>query len=112
MKSTMSFDEYDLLADRVSKNNFKCGDWWPTVEEIKTRIEPNVGKYIEFLVWILETADMPETKEQKESKNYINKLLINNLKLVNNTPQSVKVAMEALKSAQEQDDGNDLYEGQ
>lgn len=111
MKSTMSFDEYDLLADRVSKNNFKCGDWWPTVEEIKTRIEPDVNKYIEFLVWILETADMPETQEQKESKKYINKLLINNLKLVNNTPQSVRNAMEALKSAQEQDDGNDLYEG-
>ncbi len=111
MKSTMSFDEYDLLADRVSKNNFKCGDWWPTIEEIKTKIEPNVNKYIEFLVWILETAEMPETPEQKASKNYINKLLINNLKLVNNTPQSVKAAMEALKSAQEQDDGNDLYEG-
>ena len=72
----MSFEEYDILADRLSKNNFKCGDWWPTVEEIKEKIEPNVSKYIEFLIWITETADMPETPEQKASKKYINQLKI------------------------------------
>ncbi len=111
MKSTMSFDEYDILANRLSKNNFKCGDWWPTVDEIKEKIEPNVNKYIEFLIWILETADPPETPEQQESKKYINRLLINSLKFVEKTPESVKAAIEQHIQAELNDDGDELYEG-
>lgn len=81
MKTTMSFNELDALYDRVGNNNFKCGDWWPTVEEIQTYIEPQLNKNIEFLCWILETADPPETPQQQESKKYINRLLIKTLKI-------------------------------
>ena len=111
MKTTMSFTEYDILADRLSKNNFKCGPWWPTVEEIQTMIEPNLNKYLEFLIWILETAEKPETEEQKESKKYINKLLIKSLKLTDNTPPSVLAQIEALEEAMRNDDGDEIYEG-
>lgn len=81
MKTTMSFDDYDILTERLSNNTFKCGDWWPTVEEIKQYIEPQLTKNIEFLIWIAETADSPQTEEEKESKKYINNLLIKTLKL-------------------------------
>ena len=81
VKTTMSFDDYDILVERLTDNSFKCEDWWPTIEEIQTYIEPNVGKNIEFLIWILETSTPPETPEQKESKKYINNLLIKTLKM-------------------------------
>lgn len=81
MKTTISFDDYDILTERLNNNNFKCGDWWPTIEEIKTYIEPNLNKNLEFLIWITETADTPRTEEQKASKKYINNLLIKTLKL-------------------------------
>lgn len=80
MKTTLSFDDYDVLTERLSNNNFRCGDWWPTIEEIKTYIEPNLNKNLEFLIWISETADTPQTEEQKASKKYINNLLIKTLK--------------------------------
>lgn len=81
MKSTMSFDDYDMLTERLSDNAFKCGDWWPTIEEIQTYIEPQLNKNLEFLIWIIETADAPQTEEEKKSKKYINNLLIKTLKL-------------------------------
>lgn len=81
MKTTMSFDDYDVLTERLNDNTFKCGDWWPTIEEIKTYIEPHLSKNLEFLIWITETADTPQTDEERASKKYINNLLIKNLKL-------------------------------
>lgn len=84
MKSTITFEELDKLNERLNDNSFKCGDWYPTIEEIKEYIEPNINKNLEFLCWILETAEPPVTKEQIESKKYINKLLIKYLKIVEN----------------------------
>ena len=81
MKTTMSFDDYDILTERLNDNPFKCGDWWPTIEEIQTYIEPHLSKNLEFLIWITETADAPQTEEEKASRKYINNLLIKNLKL-------------------------------
>ena len=82
MKTTFTFDEFDILCDRLSNSNFRCENWWPTVEEIQTYIEPNINKNIEFLCWIIETASPPQTAEEKKSKTYINKLLIKTLKMV------------------------------
>lgn len=112
MKSTLSFEEYDILVERLNDNDFKCGDWWPTVEEIKTRIEPNFNKYIEFLLWITETAEEPQTEEQKESKKYINSLLRKNLKLVDETPDSIKAAIETARINKENASKNVLFGGQ
>lgn len=77
----MTFDDYDKLCDRIRENPYQCVDWWPTPEELKERIGDDINPNIEFLIWILETNLPPETEEEKESKKYINKLLINNLKL-------------------------------
>ena len=46
----MSFDDYDTLTERLNNNNFKCGDWWPTIEEVQKYIEPNLNKNLEFLI--------------------------------------------------------------
>jgi hypothetical protein len=81
VRASMSFDDYDNLVDRLTDNSFKCGDWWPTVEEIQENIEPYFNKNIEFLIWILETATPPRNEEEKRSKKYINNLLIKNLKM-------------------------------
>ena len=76
MKNTMTMDELDMLYDRIGSNAFKAYDWWPTVEELNVYVVPNPEKYIEFLIWILETADDPETPEEEESKKLINRILI------------------------------------
>ena len=81
MKTTMTMDELDALYERIGSNSFRAYDWWPTVEELKTYVEPHPEPFIEFLIWILETADDPETPEEEESKKYINRLLIKLLKI-------------------------------
>lgn len=81
MKSTMTMDELDILYERIGENQFKAYDWWPTVEEIKNYIESKPEKYIEFMIWILETADDPETPEEEESKKYLNRILRNTIKI-------------------------------
>lgn len=75
LKPEITYDEYELLTQRISKNPYKCKTWWPTIEEIKERIEPNLEKNFEFLIWIMETANDPITEAEKECKSYIRKLL-------------------------------------
>lgn len=81
MKTTMTLEEYDNLCDRLSNNEYKCGAWWPTVEEISKYLEPEKEKYIEFMLWVLETAENPNNEEEKESKKYLNKILRETLKI-------------------------------
>jgi hypothetical protein len=82
MKKEVSFDNYIAMCDRYAESMFLCGDWWPSINDIKTKIEPKLEQNLEFLIWIVETANPPKTPEQIESKNYINKLLKENLTIV------------------------------
>ena len=75
----MTFDDYDRLCERIKNNPYQCTDWWPSPKELKEKIGNEINSSIEFLIWILETNLEPETDEEKESKRYINKLLIDNL---------------------------------
>ena len=81
MKKELSFDKYDKLIDRLNKIPFKCGSYWPPKEKIDELIEEDLEKNLEFLLWIIETADGPVTKEEEESKKYINSILYQNVKL-------------------------------
>lgn len=81
VKASMTYDELDILQDRISNNEFRCGNWWPTIEMLKQKVVPKPEKYIEFLMWILETADEPEEDWQKESKKYISQLLYKTIKI-------------------------------
>ena len=78
----MTFEQYDALVERLGNNEYQCGDWWPTVDELKSKVGHNTAKYMEFLIWIVETADEPTEQWQVESQNYINKLLNNYIMLV------------------------------
>ena len=61
MKKELTFDNYIAMCDRFDKAEVKCGDWWPTVTEIQTKIEPKIEPFLDFLIWIAETADEPKT---------------------------------------------------
>lgn len=75
MRKDISFEKYDILCDRFQHSSFRCGNWWPSIKEIQENIEPKAEQYLEFLIWIVETANDPTTPEQKESRSYINNLL-------------------------------------
>lgn len=82
MKKEITIEKYDLLCERFANAQFKCGKWWPTIEEIKQNIEPKLDQNLEFLIWITETADKPMTDEQKASRTYINNLINKTLRFV------------------------------
>ena len=69
----------DELCEDFEKMSFKAEAWWPTVEEIKTHIEPRLKSCINFALWITETANEPQTDEEKASKKYLMNLLYRNL---------------------------------
>jgi len=79
MKSQMTLKEYDQLCDRIKSNEYQCKSWWPSIKDIEKYIVENPEKYIEFMIWILETASPPETEEEKESKGYLNRILTNTI---------------------------------
>jgi hypothetical protein len=79
MKKEVTFDNYIAMCDRYQASSFKCGNWWPQINDVKTKLEPKLEQHLEFLIWISETADAPKTEQQKESRDYINKLLRENL---------------------------------
>lgn len=75
MKKEITFDNYIAMCDRYEESEFHCGNWWPNIIDIKTKLEPKLEQNLEFLIWVAETADKPKTLQQKESRDYINKLL-------------------------------------
>ena len=88
MKKELTMEQYIAMCDRYESAQFQCENWWPTVREIQTRIEPKVEQNLEFLIWVSETAPYPKTPEQHESRNYINKLLKDTLVFVDEAPKS------------------------
>ena len=68
MKKEVSFDNYIAMCDRFEQLPFHCGDWWPTIEDIKLKLEPKLEQNLEFLIWISETASAPKTEVQKASR--------------------------------------------
>lgn len=80
MKKELTCDEFGALCDRLEEATFRCGHWWPTMEEVKTFIEPNIKEDLEFALWISITADPPANDEQKEVRTYLNNLINKNLK--------------------------------
>lgn len=71
----MTLQAYDELCDRIASNEYKCGGWWPRVEDLEKYVVPDPEKYMEFLIWICETASPPYDESDKASQNMINKIL-------------------------------------
>ena len=72
-------EKLDELCEDFEQMQFKAEAWWPTVDEIKKYIEPRLKSYINFALWITETANEPVTEEEKASKKYLLDILYHNL---------------------------------
>ncbi len=70
----------DKLCEDFEKMNYKAGTWWPTVEEINTKIAPRITEKMPFAIWILETAEPPQTDEEKASRKLLSQLVYENIK--------------------------------
>lgn len=78
----MTFDEYDALIEKLEKISYKPEGYYPTVQEIKDNLEPEFDKNFDYIVWLTECNENPDTEEGILAKNYLNRLLIKKLVLV------------------------------
>lgn len=83
MRIVCSYDDYDHLEEIIQKMIFKADEYVPTMEELKKEIEPNIGEYIKFLLWIDITGI--KTEENELERKEIQRLLREYLVLVENT---------------------------
>ena len=78
----MTFDEYDALIEKLEKISYKPEGYYPTVQEIKDNLEPEFDKNFDYIVWLTECNENPDTEERILARNYLNRLLIKKLVLV------------------------------
>lgn len=78
----MTFDEYDALIEKLEKISYKPEGYYPTVQEIKDNLEPEFDKNFDYIVWLTECNENPDTEEGILARNYLNRLLIKKLVLV------------------------------
>ena len=110
MRKELTYDNYEAMCLRYDEAPFKCGDWWPSIMDIKTKIEPKLEQNLEFLIWIEETADRPKTPEQKESQEYISKLLRKTLVFVETKEELKQVRKENDKDKAYSDFDEDVFD--
>lgn len=75
IKREMTYDEMDAMCERFANSEYQCGDWWPTMEDIHTRIEPRLKANLEFIIWITETACEPRTEDERQVRKYLLNLI-------------------------------------
>lgn len=78
----MTFDEYDALIEKLEKISYKPEGYYPTVQEIKDNLEPEFDKNFDYIVWLTECNENPDTEEGILARNYLNRFLIKKLVLV------------------------------
>ena len=78
----MTFDEYDALIEKLEKISYKPEGYYPTVQEIKDNLEPEFDKNFDYIVWLTECNENPDTEEGILARDYLNRLLIKKLVLV------------------------------
>lgn len=81
--------ELDKMCDDFDKMNFKAETWWPTVDEIKNYIEPCLKSKLAFAIWITETANEPQTDEEKAAKRYLLNLIYKNVKVIDDDEEDI-----------------------
>lgn len=83
MIKRMTFDDYEKEIDFLSSIGYMPEGFWPTVEEIRCEIEPEIRKNLLYLIWLSELNPTDNlSKENRESFRYIKKLLNSNLELI------------------------------
>lgn len=110
MRKELTYDNYEAMCLRYEEAPFKCGSWWPSIIDIKTKLEPKLEQNLEFLIWIEETADRPRTPEEKESQEYISKLLRKTLVFVETKEELKQVRKDAGKNTDDSDFDEDVFD--
>lgn len=77
----ISQKDLDQMISDFEEMKFKAGAWWPTIDDVKKKIEPNIREKLKFVIWITETADEPETEEEKAVKKRLLHIIYNNVKV-------------------------------
>ena len=82
---TMSFDKFEQIETNIDNMLFKPGRnfdlWYPTIEDISSRIRIYSEADVRFLMWLL-SKDTPLTEKEKETQKYIKQQLYNPRHLV------------------------------
>lgn len=60
---------------------YTCGDWFPTLQEIKAFIEPHMDSVpvVRFALWVLETSTPPSSSADKEARRYLMDLVYSHI---------------------------------
>lgn len=74
--------DLDQMFSDFEEMKFKAGAWWPTMDDVKKKIEPNIREKLKFIIWITETANEPETEEEKAVKKYLLHLIYKNMRVI------------------------------
>jgi hypothetical protein len=103
MRKELTYDNYDAMCQRYENAPFKCGSWWPSIIDIKTKLEPKLEQNLEFLIWIEETADKPKNEGELASQRYISALLRKTLVFVETKEELKQVRKEHEKNKGDDD---------
>lgn len=78
MRIICSYDDYDRLEEIFERMSFKADEYVPTMDELKNEVEPNIQKYIKFLLWVDLTGIKTEENslERKEIQRLLREYLV------------------------------------
>lgn len=82
MKKKVTFEQFNKLCELTSKFEHQPHGWYPTVKDINKYIIPEPQKYLLFMTWLIENNPLPTTKEEKESYDLINKIMRENIRII------------------------------
>lgn len=69
-KIKVTYTDYENYCKIADELQYKCPKW-PTKDDIRQKIFPNLECMLPFLTWVLETAPTPITAADKESKEIL-----------------------------------------
>lgn len=68
----------DKLCNDFEEMAYRAGAWWPTVKEIEEKLAPCIKEKMPFAIWIVETANPPQTNEEVEARKLLMRLIYEN----------------------------------
>ena len=74
-------EEYERIKKQARTTRIKRGRWWPTEEEIRLILEPNIKNTYDFIIWLLEMGREPDKEEDIRSKKMLEKVLSQNVSI-------------------------------
>jgi len=78
----MTFEEMNTLYEIADNAECKAGDWFPTQNDLNHIVKNDPATYVDFLIWIYETANFPSSKEAQGIKREINKIIKNTIQII------------------------------